>query len=172
MFGNPASNLSQLQILPATKVADFGAGAGAYTLELARLVGPQGKVFALEVQREMLTKLKSLADNAGRRNVEIVLADLEVPKGSKLADNTVSLVLIANVLFQATQPEMMLAEARRVVEPGGRVAVIDWQTGRALSPRSALSPERIKQMAERVSLKFEREFGAGDNHFGLIFRKD
>jgi len=95
---DPKNLVAQLNLMPGSVVADFGSGSGILTLELAKAVGPEGKVFAVDVVPQQLESVKSLAQMRGINNLETRWANLE--KTSTLDPNSCDWVIIANLLFQ------------------------------------------------------------------------
>lgn len=155
------------------KVADFGAGSGAYVLAIAERLSGSGRVYAVDVQRDLLRRIKSEANARGDANVDIIWADVEVPGSTKLADASLDLVLISNLLFQVEEKARVLTEARRVVRSQGRVAVIDWtESFGGLGPHKndVISKAETKRLAEEVGLELVKEFEAGAHHYGLLYR--
>src|SRR3989338_9124854 len=98
MFADPRTNVRQFGLQPGMTVADFGAGGGALALEMAKLIRPNGKVVAIDVQQALLARLKSEARAQGLNNVEVVWGDVEKRGGSKLADRSVDAVIFSNLL--------------------------------------------------------------------------
>ena len=125
-FAHPARNVSALGVEPGMKVADFGSGSGAYVLAIAEALAGSGQVYAIDIQKDLLRRTKNEAEKKGYKNVEILWADLEAPLGSKIADDALELVLISNLLFQIEDKRQVLHEAKRILRPNGRLAVIDW----------------------------------------------
>ena len=156
-------------------VADFGSGHGYFVIPLARSVSPEGKVFAIDIQRQMLdvTRAKSKLENL--LNVECILSDLEIPQGSKLKDNFVDFVLITNILHQSTQKKNIIKEAYRILRAGGRLAIIDWKAGEKnkFGPPDEMrvAQDTAAQLGIDQSLSRAKEFDAGNHHYGIIFVK-
>ena len=156
-------------------VADFGSGHGYFVIPLARNVSPEGKVFAIDIQRQMLdvTRAKSKLENL--LNVECILSDLEIPQGSKLKDNFVDLVLITNILHQSSQKENIIKEAYRILRAGGRLAVIDWNKGEknGFGPPDEIrvAKDTVMQLGIDQSFSPAQDFDAGNHHYGIIFVK-
>src|SRR3989344_5280139 len=92
-FAHPRRNIAALGIQSSMRVADFGAGGGAYTLAIAERLEGSGRVYAIDVQRDLLRRIANEAARRGYANVEGIWADLEVPRASKLADASIDLVL-------------------------------------------------------------------------------
>ena len=114
MFLNPQSIVDQLGIIPGMQVADIGAGSGAYSMVLAKAVGDSGRVFAVDVQENLLTRLKSLAAEGHLNNLEIIWGDAEKIGGTKLKDDSLDAAVVSNVLFQAENKAGLVSEVKRI----------------------------------------------------------
>ncbi len=172
-FAHPARNVSVLGVEPGMKIADLGSGSGAYVLALAEALLMSGTVYAIDVQKELLRRIKNEAEKRGLTNVEIVWGNLEEKEGSKLAPK-MDLVLISNLLFQLDDHKAVLSEAARVLKIGGRVAIIDWtESFGNMGPHTdaVVTKEEAYELARGAGLTFVKEFAAGAHHYGLIFRK-
>src|SRR3989338_11575281 len=99
-FAHPKRNIGALDIQGGMKVADFGSGSGTYVLLIAERLLGSGHVYAIDVQKDLLRRTANEAEKRGFKNVEVIWADLEAPRASKLASNSIDLVLISNLLFQ------------------------------------------------------------------------
>lgn len=155
-------------------VADFGCGSGHYTIAAAKCVGEKGRVYALDIQKDLLQAVKSTAELNNLKNIEIIWADLDLPQGSRLADNSVDFVIISNILFQSEKREQIVKEALRILKNRGGAAVIEWEkeagkTGPTQEHR--ISKEESQTIFLQAGFKIEKEFQPGENHYGLIFRK-
>lgn len=173
-FAHPVRNVAGIGITPGMKVADFGSGSGAYALAIAGALGGSGHAYAIDVQRDLLQRIKNEAHKRGFKNVEVVWGDLERPGGSKIAEGALDVVLVSNLLFQVAEKGVILEEALRIVKPHGRVVIIDWVDsfrGTGPRPEDVVEKETALSLAEKSGLKLEKEFSAGAHHYGLIFRK-
>ena len=173
-FAHPARNVVAIGITPGMKVADFGSGSGAYVLAIAKTLCGSGHVYAIDVQRDLLQKIKNEAHKGGLKNVEVLWGDLERPGGSKIADGALDVVLISNLLFQATEKGAVLEEAMRILKPQGRLVIIDWAEsfgGTGPQPEDVVKKETALSLAMKAGFKLEKEFSAGAHHYGLVFRK-
>ena len=179
-FADPHRNISALGVEDGMKIADFGAGSGAYALIFAHAVGKSGRVYAVDVQRDLLRRIHNEAHRKGLDNVDVIWGDLETPHGSKLANRSIDIVLISNLLFQMSDIHTVFDEAWRILKPTGRLAVIEWEERppRAASSKiMAIGPHRdaIVHRAQAVSgvqargFKLAHEFAAGAHHYGLMF---
>lgn len=172
-FAHPVRNIAALGIEPGMVVLDFGAGSGAYVLAMAEAMDGSGRVYALDVQRDLLRRIRAEAQHRGFDNVAIIWADAEQPEASKLADASVDLVLISNLLFQIEAKMNVLLEAHRILRPRGKLAVIDWLDsfgGMGPHRRDVVPKESARSLAEQAHFALEKEFEAGAHHYGLIFR--
>lgn len=172
-FAHPKRNVSALGIQGGMQIADFGAGSGAYVFAIAERLGGTGRIYAIDVQRDLLRRISNEATRRGYSNVEVIWADLEVPKGSKLAEQSIDFVLVSNLLFQVPDRSAILREARRIVKPHGSVALIDWSASfGGLGPMrdEVVTKEAALEEAGRAGLAPVREFHAGAHHWGLLMR--
>lgn len=172
-FAHPKRNVAALGVEPGMSVADFGSGSGIYVLHIAEELLHSGRVYAIDVQRDLLRRVKNEANRRGFKNVDVIWTDLEHPGSSKLADKTLDLVLISNLLFQVENKAAVLAEAWRVLKPSGRLAIIDWaESFGGLGPvkTDVVPKEKALTLAKESGFEFQREFSAGAHHYGLIFR--
>ena len=116
--------LAALEIKPGQVVCDLGCGNGFYTLKLAELVGPTGRVLAVDIQQEMLHLLDERAKKAGLENVEPILGS---PVDAGLPKAAVDLLLLVDVYHEFAYPEEMLASIRTALKPSGRLALVEFR---------------------------------------------
>lgn len=174
IFVEPEKIVESLDIYAGMKVADFGVGSGRYTLALARAVGEKGRVYAVDIQKELLQKIDREAGRQGFENVEILWGDMEKAGGTKLPDGLLDAVLLSNVLFQLEQRDTVAKEIARVLKPGGRAVIIDWSGSYGhLGPRpeDVVSADSARELFEGSGFAFEKEIPAGRYHYGLVFKK-
>ncbi|MFA6006259.1 MAG: methyltransferase domain-containing protein [Candidatus Paceibacterota bacterium] len=173
-FADPEQNIGHLELHPGMSVADFGAGAGAYSFASARRVGGTGHVYAVEVQKDLLEKLKREAKEKHIGTIEVVWGDLDVGGGSKLKDSSMDAVVISNVLFQSENRGAMIREAHRVLKPAGKVLYIEWSDSfKNLGPTQAqvISEPSARKMFEEAGFRVMPPFHAGAHHYGFIAKK-
>lgn len=171
MFSDPSTNLSKLGLAHGMKVVDLGAGSGFYTIESARLVGPGGRVYAIDIQKDILERIRTAGAQQNLRNIEVIWANIEKIGGTKLRENIADRVIASNVLFQIEKPEEFALEIKRVLKPGGKVMVIDWNGGSPLSPKTLFPSTRAQMLFEKSGFKLDQSFGAGDHHYGLVLTR-
>lgn len=173
-FIHPKEILSFLNLREGMKVADFGCGAGFFTILMAKAVGADGEVFAIDVQKSSLETISVKARTEGAANIKNVWADLEVFGSTKIAADSLDLVLLSNVLFQSNKKEDILKEARRILALEGKLVVIDWKPeSLEVGPKDGyrIHKDSLIKIVEGLEFKLEKEFNAGDYHYGLIFTK-
>ena len=172
-FAHPRRNIAALGVQNGMRVADFGAGSGAYTLALAERLEGSGRVYTIDVQRDLLRRIANETARRGHKNVEVIWGDLEVPRASKLADGSIDLVLISNLLFQVPDKTPVLREARRIVKGGGHVAIIDWSEsfgGMGPITEDVVRKGTALELSEKAGLSLVREFTTGAHHYGLLLK--
>jgi predicted methyltransferase len=120
----PTKLLKALELKAGQVVCDFGCGNGFYTLQLAKIVGPRGTVYATDIQPEMLDLLAERAAPRGLENVKPVLATED---DAGLPPATFDLVLMVDVYHELSDPVPVLAAVRASLKPRGRVAVVEFR---------------------------------------------
>lgn len=174
MFSDPEHNVQQFGLTPGMQVADFGAGSGFYTVALARAVGSNGHVYALEVQKELLARIKAECEKQKLNNVDIIWSNIEKLGGTKLRERTIDAAVVSNVFFQIEHKDMFASELKRVLKPGARVLFVEWSDSYSgMGPaQSAVVPQsRAEEFFRTNGFEIEHTFPAGAHHYGLILRK-
>ncbi len=173
MFSNPQHNIEQFALGDDMRVADFGTGSGAYALAAARAVGGDGKVYAIDVRQENLSRLQKEAESARLHNIEVLRGDLEKLGGSGLRDGAVDAVIISNILFQVKDKKAFVKEAHRVLAPGGRMLVVDWAQsfgGAGPAADAVVREEEAKTLVLDEGFLYIKSIDAGAYHYGLVFK--
>ena len=165
---------SHFHLKVGDRVADFGAGSGFFIKPLSEAVGAEGKVYACDIQKSLVEKIGDYARLTGLGNVHPLWCDLEEVNGIKLPNMSLDAGLLSNVLFQFEDKVTAITEIRRVLRPHGLVFVIDWtESFGGMGPQAAQVIDKAEAAAlfETEQFILEREFPAGDHHYGLAFRK-
>lgn len=158
-FINPTLVIAQTGLKPGDAVADLGCGNGFYVLPAAQMVGGSGTVFAVDVVESKLEATASLAKQFGHKNVRVVRADLEKPI-LDLAENSVDLVILGNILHEIGNREPLIKNAYRILKSGGNLLVVEWK--KEVSPLGPAVEKRINQNQLEESL----------GRFGFVKVKD
>ena len=147
---NPEGALDALNLKAGMIVADVGAGSGYMSLKLAKRVGPTGKVYAEDVQPQMLQQVRSNAAKAKAENVVTVqgsYTDPMLPKGQ------IDLVLLVDVYHEFSEPQKMLRGIRASLKPDGRLVLLEY---RKEDPKIPIREEHKMTVAEvRTELEAE-----------------
>lgn len=120
----PDKALDALGSLAGLTVADLGAGSGYFTVRLAARAGPKGRVYATDLQPEMLKMLASRLARENVRNVTLVQGAVDDPK---LPPSTIDLVLMVDVYHEFSEPQKMLRGIRAALKPGGRLVLLEYR---------------------------------------------
>lgn len=174
MFSQPSENIKQFYIDPGMHVADLGSGSGHYVIEIAKAVGHNGKVYAVDIQQDLLSRITKQIEEAGLRNVKTIWGDLEHLRGTSIRDMAVDRVVFSNVLFQVEHKDVAIQEAARILKPRGQLLFIDWSDsfgGLGPTPDQILSPYDAKDLFEANGFDFDRDIHTGDHHYGIVFRR-
>jgi len=169
---DPEEIIKEIDIKSGMIVADFGCGAGYFTIPIAKLVKNSGKVFAVDVLKSALESVISKAKLFGLLNIETLRANVEIVGGSKIKGASVDLVILANILFQCNDYDSVINEAKRITKENGRIAIIDWIPDKVpLGPKfeHCLSEEDVKKLSIRNGLKIIKKLNTNSKHYGMIF---
>ncbi len=120
----PTKMLAALKVKPGDVVVDLGAGSGYLTFKLAKLVGPKGKVLAVDIQPEMLAIIRKRMKERNVANVEPVLG---TEKDPKLPAGAVDLILMVDVYHEFEYPWEMTTAMVRSLKPGGRLVFVEYR---------------------------------------------
>jgi ubiquinone/menaquinone biosynthesis C-methylase UbiE len=167
----PEQTLTLIGIRPGMVVADVGAGSGYITLRLAVLVGPAGKVYANDLQPQMLQIIREKAQRERLTNIEIVQGT-ETSTG--LPDGAIDLVLLVDVYHELRQPQPMLRSIRRSLKPGGTLILVEYRKEDPSIPiadahRMSVADTRVEVEAEQFV--FDRVVSGLPRQHIIVFRK-
>jgi SAM-dependent methyltransferase len=147
---HPQAALDALDLKKGMVVADVGAGVGYMTIRMAQRVGATGKVYANDIQPEMLSRLQDRLDAEHVANVETVLGTQSDPK---LPAGKLDLILMVDVYHELSQPQRMLGEMRKALKADGRLVLVEY---RKEDPTIPIRPEHKMSVAE-VKAEVEAE---------------
>jgi len=172
MFANPKFSVGALDLKEGMRVADLGAGSGFYTLAASVSVGHTGKIYAVEVQRDLVKKFESEIKKKGINNIDVIWGDIEKEGGTKIADQSIDRVIISNVLSQASDKIGLIDEAKRILKSGGLALVIDL-TGAHLRQNHLkhhiVDANKAKDLFTKRGFKVMKDISTDSHHYGIIF---
>jgi len=167
----PDQIMDALGVADASVVADVGAGSGWFTIHLARRVGPQGVVYAQDVQNEMLVAISRRVLREGLANVKPVLgrgSDPLLPAGA------IDAVLLVDMYHELDDRVTMLKNIAKSLKPQGRIGVVDFRldgTGPGPEPDERVSPDVVVRDAQNAGLRLIRQEPFLQYQYFLIFGK-
>ncbi len=169
---NPDETLRKLGLNAGVKdVADFGCGYGTFTLPAAHII--RGKIYAIDIDPQMIKTVEQKAKQLNLKNVVTVLRDF-VEGDSGLKKSSVDFVFLFNILH-AENPVDILKEAYRTLKKAGKAAIIHWkpEIAKTLTEDSKWleilpKPEQCLQWAEDVGFHFEKQLDLKPYHYGLL----
>jgi ubiquinone/menaquinone biosynthesis C-methylase UbiE len=168
-FLDPKKIIEKLDLKSGMTVADFGCGRGDWAIPLAKKIFP-GKVIAIDILEEPLSALRSQMKIEKIFNIEPRCWDLE--EKVFLRDNSVDLVVIANLLFQVENKVKVLEEAKRILRDNGKILIVDWKKDNPLTQEIEFcNIDEIKEILKKLNLKVIEEFDIPAYHWGLIAKK-
>jgi len=139
---NVEGALNAIGLKPGMTVAEVGAGTGYVALRMAKRVGPNGKVYANDLQPQMLTLLRNNAVKGGITNVETVLGSETDPR---LPPGQMDLIILVDVYHEFSEPQKMLQGIRRALKPDGRLVQLEY---RKEDPNVPIQPDHKMSVAE------------------------
>ena len=167
------SNLAieKMNLSPASVVADIGAGTGYYTFKIAQKV-PQGKVFAVEIQDEMIDYLNNEKKELGANNVEVIKGDARSPH---LPDSSIDLAIMIDVYHELQYPKEMLHYIGKALKSNGRILIMEYRAEDPKIPILPLHKMSVQQMNKEMAANGFTLVDDGEflpvQHF-LLYKKD
>lgn len=167
--------LRKITVSERQSLAELGCGNfGFFVFPLARLVGRQGRVFAVDILKPTLEEIKARAKRENLPQVETIWSNLEIFKATKIETSSLDGALLINVLHQSEKKIEILREAIRLLKRGGKLLVVEWKNTDlpfGPPPEKRVKLEAIKTAAPKIGLGIVEEFTAGPFHYGLILTK-
>jgi ubiquinone/menaquinone biosynthesis C-methylase UbiE len=163
--------ISELDLKPGMAVADIGAGTGYHSSRMAQVIGKSGKVFAVDIQHEMLALLdKSMKS----QNISNVVPVLGSEKDPKLPTASLDLIIMVDVYHELEYPAEMLRAMVAALKPKGRIAFVEFREEDANVPIKAvhkMSEAQIRKEASAFGLQWLRTSKALPWQHVVIFQK-
>jgi len=162
----PAEVIRALKLAPNAAVADIGSGTGYFAVRLARAL-PQGRVYGVDVERDMVRFLSERAAKENLPNLSSHIAEEEDPKFPAKVD----LVIVVDTYHHLPVRSRYFERVRAGLKPGGRVAIVDFKPESPTGPprRHRIPPETVKAEMERAGYRLSEEHGFLPYQYFLIF---
>lgn len=171
-FVDPKTVVQQIGLRNGMKVGDFGAGSGHYSVAAASLIGSDGRVYAIDVQEDVLKHIQYLAGERKLSNIDTVWGDFEKPFGTKLRDHILDAAILSNVLFQLDDKRAAVEEIKRTLKQGALLLLVDWS-----GPHGGIGPAASSVVSEKEAVDLftnadfhkVRSLTSGPHHYGVLF---
>lgn len=168
--------MDELQIADGSRVADLGAGGGWFTIRLARRVGPNGVVYAEDIQPLMIEAMSRRVEREGLRNVVPVLGTATDPKLPQTGELDAVLIVGAfHEMDEPSRPEVivtLLNHVARALKPQGRLGIVDFTPGGGgpgPAPDERVDPETVIRATARAGFKLQKREAIPPFIFLLVF---
>jgi ubiquinone/menaquinone biosynthesis C-methylase UbiE len=167
--------MQKARIKERMKVADLGCGAtGHFAFPAAKIVGPHGLIYVVDILKPALESIARRARQENITNIITVWSDLEIYRATKINPDSVDVALLINALFHSSKRAEMLRESIRIIKKGGYLLVVEWEDTSlpfGPPPEKRVKVEQLKNVINRLGMKTEEEFDAGEFHYGVLFMK-
>ncbi|MBP7831693.1 MAG: class I SAM-dependent methyltransferase [Candidatus Pacebacteria bacterium] len=174
MFSDPAKNIEQLELTRNMVIADLGSGTGFYTIAAAKKIkGGDGRVYSVEVQRELLQHIQEMARKESLNNIDYIWGNIEKRGGTKIHDKIIDCAIVSNVLFQVEDRQGFIAELKRILKPEGKVLLIDWSEsygGMGPAQANVINAGAAQSLFESAGFTKLKTIEAGAHHYGIILK--
>ena len=172
LFNNPTKNVHQMGLTDGMKVGDLGSGSGHYVLAAAGVVGPAGRVYAVDIQEDVLKHIRDSGSQKHLSNIETIWGDIEKPGGTKLREHILDAVILSNVLFQVDDKQAVVDEIKRILKPDGKVLAFDWAgpyNGMGPPPERVVSEHEAEELFISNGFHKVKSFRGGPHHYSILF---
>ena len=171
---DPEKVLREFGIKEGMTVLDVGTGPGFYLPFLSELTGEKGKVYAVDVQEEMVKRARQKVEREGLRNVDVLLSEENrIP----LPDRNVDFVFMAFTFHELEDPKRFVEELKRITKPFAYAGIIDWKKeprDKGPPPEEVLSEWEIGLILDDCGVRVGRVIELGKYCFGVyaVFTQD
>lgn len=163
---NPEAIFQRIGLKPGHVFMDIGCGGGFFTIPAARIVGPAGKIYGLDIDKDAIIALEDIAQKEGLKNIVTIFGKAEE---SVFCENCCDIVFLANDLHDFDDPSKVLLNARRMIKSNGRLVDVDWKKKRLLMPgpslRIRLSEAEASDLIRKAGFGIELVGEAGPYHY-------
>ncbi|HAZ06272.1 MAG TPA: methyltransferase [Acetobacterium sp.] len=167
----PVETLEKLGLKASDSVADIGCGIGYFTIPAAKMIA-DNIAYALDTSPEMLAEVVQRSEAAGLNNIKTVKSaelDLLIP------DEAVSFALLVNVIHEIVDKNQFLEEISRILKPGGKLAIIDWEKAQTVMGPPIdhrIDKDDVIAMLEEIGFYCQKTQSFTENFYGLVLVKN
>jgi len=170
-FFSPEKTLATLGLNNKVRdVAEFGCGYGTFTIPAAKII--KGKIYALDIEPDMIRLTDEEAKKHGLNNIETIQRDF-MTEGSGLPDESIDYTMLFNILH-LEKPMLILGEANRILKKSGKLGIIHWNydptTPRGPSMDIRPKPEQCIKWAETSGFCNPVQFDLKPYHYGIVLK--
>lgn len=167
--------LSKLDLQEKMTVADFGCGTtGFFVFPIAKIVGKNGIVYAVDILKIALENIKRKARHENLVCIQAIWSDLEKFGATKIEAASVDVGLLINTLYLTNKKKEILREVARTLKKGAKLLVIEWKNISipfGPNPEERISRDNMLEIAKKMGFELKDEFSAGEYHYALSFIK-
>lgn len=160
----PDQVIATLELKKGAVVADFGAGSGYFSFRLADAVGATGKVYAVDIQEEMLEYIRQKMSKTGEKNIILVRSTETDPR---LPAASCDQILLVNTYHELSEPVALMKNLRKALKPGGSIAIINW---RKLGKRAIVSSDELIVEMKTAGFTLIATHDFLERQFFLVFK--
>jgi ubiquinone/menaquinone biosynthesis C-methylase UbiE len=164
--------LDNLGLRTGMTVCDMGCGNGFYAIPIAKLLGPKGRVLAVDIQPEMLFLLRERMELENVDNVTPILGSVDNPY---LPEGTVDLAILVDVYHEFGFPEEMLAALRKSLKPDGRIVLVEFRAEDddvPIKPEHKMTKKQVNRELVANGFKLDSEFNELPWQHVMFFKAD
>ena len=149
-FLSPRQMIDSMDLKPGSTLIDVGSGSGAYVYEACQVLGPSGKVIAIDIDQDKLKMVKDTAQVGGFM-IDTLVADLE--NKIVLGDYSADYVLLANTIHMIENKSGLLNECARILAPRGQMLLVEWHNNSKLTSSFGPSKELMLEKQKLIAYK-------------------
>ncbi|EKE11376.1 MAG: Methyltransferase type 11 [uncultured bacterium] len=173
-FINPVLIINAIGIEEGSIVADFGCGSGYFSLPIAKKIGENGVLYALDILPQSIEMINGYAKTMGLTNIITKRVNLEKNNGSTLNEGSCDWVIMKDMLFQNKLKGNIIKEAARVLREGGKILIIEWDTkDSSIGPNCSvrIPKESLMEIIQESGMSILNEIPVSNFHYGLVLVK-
>jgi FkbM family methyltransferase len=166
----PSRVVRAMDLQPSDVVADLGAGTGYFTLRIAPEV-PNGRVYAVDIQPEMLSIIRERMRKRELHNIKLVRG---APDDPKLPDSTLDAALMVDAYHEFSHPREMMVHLKEALKPGGKVYLVEYRAEDPtvpIKPLHKMTEQQAKKEMTAVGLHWRRTMDVLPQQHLMVFQR-